>query len=196
MIATAVNKCTGRWKMRYGANFLYLIQSSLYLRWFDQCQSYGKNDNVLLLASFIVATLTMGNKKEQHMSIGRDRRVKGHTWVPFTYTLQARYLAFHPVEFGPVRTVGVDLLGCWIFWAANEFEIQVHPFSFPKTFSGAFQISSSWRQNVVPSSSFLAGGASQSIIAWYVHDAEREQECWERQDRLVGDKRGRRLSYH
>jgi len=45
------------------------------------------------------------------------------TWVPFTYTLQARYLAFHPVELGPMRTaaiVGVNLFGYWIFRTANN----------------------------------------------------------------------------
>ncbi len=43
-------------------------------------------------------------------------------WVPFVYSLQARYLAFHPVELGPVRTAAVlcvNLLGYWIFRGAN-----------------------------------------------------------------------------
>jgi len=42
--------------------------------------------------------------------------------VPFTYTVQARYLAFHPVELGPVwvaAVIGVKLLGYWIFRSSN-----------------------------------------------------------------------------
>ena len=42
--------------------------------------------------------------------------------VPFTYSLQARYLAFHPVELGPIRTLvvlGTNLLGYYIFRTAN-----------------------------------------------------------------------------
>ena len=44
------------------------------------------------------------------------------TWVPFVYSLQARYLAFRPVEFGLASTAGilaVNALGYWIFRAAN-----------------------------------------------------------------------------
>ena len=43
-------------------------------------------------------------------------------WVPFVYSLQARYLAFHPVELGPVGVAGVlatNALGYYIFRAAN-----------------------------------------------------------------------------
>jgi len=42
--------------------------------------------------------------------------------VPFTYSLQARYLAFHPVELGPIWTLailGTNLLGYYIFRTAN-----------------------------------------------------------------------------
>jgi hypothetical protein len=44
------------------------------------------------------------------------------TFVPFAYTLQARYLAFHHVELGPLRTLGVlfvNFLGYYIFRDAN-----------------------------------------------------------------------------
>jgi len=44
------------------------------------------------------------------------------TFVPLTYTLQARYLAFHHVELGPLRTLGVlfvNFLGYYIFRDAN-----------------------------------------------------------------------------
>ncbi|EJD05126.1 ERG4/ERG24 ergosterol biosynthesis protein [Fomitiporia mediterranea MF3/22] len=43
-------------------------------------------------------------------------------WVPFVYSLQARYLVFHPVELGwfwCAAIVGVNLLGYYIFRDAN-----------------------------------------------------------------------------
>ena len=43
-------------------------------------------------------------------------------WVPFTYSLQARYLAFEHVELGGVGTgivVLVAFSGYWIFRSAN-----------------------------------------------------------------------------
>ena len=44
------------------------------------------------------------------------------SWVPFTYSLQARYLAFEHVELGGVGTaivVVVAFTGYWIFRSAN-----------------------------------------------------------------------------
>ncbi|KAK2463498.1 hypothetical protein APHAL10511_004584 [Amanita phalloides] len=44
------------------------------------------------------------------------------TWVPFVYSLQARYLAFHPVELGPIWTIAIlstNILGYYIFRDAN-----------------------------------------------------------------------------
>ncbi|KAI0785203.1 ERG4/ERG24 ergosterol biosynthesis protein [Abortiporus biennis] len=44
------------------------------------------------------------------------------TWVPFIYSLQARYLVFNQVELGPAYTAAitaVNLLGYYIFRAAN-----------------------------------------------------------------------------
>ncbi|KAF8319008.1 ERG4/ERG24 ergosterol biosynthesis protein [Clavulina sp. PMI_390] len=44
-------------------------------------------------------------------------------WVPFVYTLQARYLAFRPVELGRVLTFVIfsaNALGYWIFRSANN----------------------------------------------------------------------------
>lgn len=44
------------------------------------------------------------------------------TWVPFVYSLQARYLAFNHVELGPYGTAlvfAVNGLGYWIFRGAN-----------------------------------------------------------------------------
>lgn len=43
-------------------------------------------------------------------------------WVPFAYSLQARYLAFHPIALGHVWTaaiVTVNALGYYIFRTAN-----------------------------------------------------------------------------
>ena len=43
-------------------------------------------------------------------------------WVPFVYSLQARYLVFNQVELGPMWTAAVvaaNLLGYYIFRAAN-----------------------------------------------------------------------------
>lgn len=44
------------------------------------------------------------------------------TWVPFVYSLQARYLVFRPVELDLASTVGIvaiNALGYWIFRDAN-----------------------------------------------------------------------------
>ncbi|KAI0801735.1 ERG4/ERG24 ergosterol biosynthesis protein [Irpex lacteus] len=44
------------------------------------------------------------------------------TWVPFVYSLQARYLVFNQVQLGPVWTaiiVLVNFTGYWIFRGAN-----------------------------------------------------------------------------
>lgn len=66
-------------------------------------------------------------------------------FVPCTYSLQARYLAFHPVDLGPIWTTGIlatNLLGYYIFRTANgekdDFRNGKNPkskllFSFEKT---------------------------------------------------------------
>ena len=44
------------------------------------------------------------------------------TYLPFSYTVQARYLVFSPVELGLIWTVAiifVNLLGYYIFRGAN-----------------------------------------------------------------------------
>jgi delta14-sterol reductase len=44
-------------------------------------------------------------------------------WVPFTYSLQARYLAFNPVELGPMKSLAifaVNALGLYIFRISNS----------------------------------------------------------------------------
>ncbi|KAG5440870.1 hypothetical protein PCK2_000025, partial [Pneumocystis canis] len=45
------------------------------------------------------------------------------TWVPFTYSFQARYLAFHPVDLNNYAVIGIVMLQClgfWIFRSANR----------------------------------------------------------------------------
>jgi Delta14-sterol reductase len=45
------------------------------------------------------------------------------TWVPFTYSLQARYLSVHPVMLGPLylaAILGVQGLGYYVFRASNS----------------------------------------------------------------------------
>lgn len=44
-------------------------------------------------------------------------------WVPFTYSLQTRYLAIHPVDLGPLGLLGVcsvQALGYWMFRSVNN----------------------------------------------------------------------------
>ena len=44
------------------------------------------------------------------------------SWVPFVYSLQARYLVSHQLELGPywcAAIVLVNFTGYWIFRAAN-----------------------------------------------------------------------------
>jgi hypothetical protein len=45
------------------------------------------------------------------------------SWVPFTYCLQARYLAYHPVDLGYLATaavLAVNLTGYYIFRVSND----------------------------------------------------------------------------
>lgn len=44
------------------------------------------------------------------------------TWVPFTYSLQARYLSEHPVDLGylTILILGIQLAGYYIFRSANS----------------------------------------------------------------------------
>lgn len=44
-------------------------------------------------------------------------------WLPFTYSIQARYLSVHPVDLGLVGVaaiVGVQLTGYYIFRSSNN----------------------------------------------------------------------------
>ncbi|KAI0051145.1 ERG4/ERG24 ergosterol biosynthesis protein [Auriscalpium vulgare] len=74
-------------------------------------------------------------------------------WVPFVYSLQARYLAFHPIELGWARTVAiiaVNAVGFWIFRSANseknEFRNGKNPknLQFITTERGTKLLTSGW----------------------------------------------------
>ncbi|KAJ1033803.1 hypothetical protein NDA16_000013 [Ustilago loliicola] len=74
-------------------------------------------------------------------------------WVPFVYSLQARYLAFHPVHLGvagTTATIGVNLIGYYIFREANSEKNQFRNGTNPKnlkymtTASGRKLLTSGW----------------------------------------------------
>ncbi|KAH7903421.1 ergosterol biosynthesis ERG4/ERG24, partial [Hygrophoropsis aurantiaca] len=74
-------------------------------------------------------------------------------WVPFVYTLQARFLVFAPVELGALRTAGVlalNLAGYYIFRAANgeknDFRNGRNPknLQFFTTATGSKLLTSGW----------------------------------------------------
>lgn len=74
-------------------------------------------------------------------------------WVPFIYSLQARFLAFHPVRLGLLRSLiimGVQLTGFYIFRVANseknEFRQGRNPknLQFMTTKSGRKLLTSGW----------------------------------------------------
>ncbi|KAJ7037473.1 ergosterol biosynthesis ERG4/ERG24 [Mycena alexandri] len=74
-------------------------------------------------------------------------------WVPFVYSLQARYLVFTPVELGAVRTAAivlVNLVGLHIFRSSNteknEFRRGANPknLKFFTTESGSKLLTSGW----------------------------------------------------
>lgn len=74
-------------------------------------------------------------------------------WVPFVYSLQARYLAFHPVELGPLATVGIlftNLVGYYIFRTANGEKNDFRNGTNPKSkHSGFYSFQNrllTWRQ--------------------------------------------------
>jgi len=75
------------------------------------------------------------------------------TYVPFVYTLQARYLVFSPVELGPIWTVAIillNLIGYYIFRDANgeknDFRNGKNPknLKYMTTAKGSKLITSGW----------------------------------------------------
>ncbi|KAF9476106.1 ERG4/ERG24 ergosterol biosynthesis protein [Pholiota conissans] len=74
-------------------------------------------------------------------------------YVPFVYSLQARYLAFHPVVLGSLRTLGIFLFNFWgyyIFRTANAEKNDFRNGSNPKnlkfmtTARGSKLLTSGW----------------------------------------------------
>lgn len=77
-------------------------------------------------------------------------------WLPFTYSLQARYLAVHPVKLGPLGCLGVlavQALGYYIFRAANNeknrFRVdpedpKVKHLNYMETKTGSRLLTSGW----------------------------------------------------
>lgn len=97
-------------------------------------------------------------------------------WVPFTYSLQARYLAFEHVELGPVGgaiVVVVALTGYWIFRGANGEKNDFRNGRNPKSRFFCVvvgpglirlpQISLIWRRSEEPNFSPLVGGGDRDI---------------------------------
>lgn len=65
------------------------------------------------------------------------------TWLPFTYGLQARYLAFHPVALGPVWTaaiLGMEALGFYIFRVSNNEKGEFRKGKNPKSGSNGYRL--------------------------------------------------------
>lgn len=74
-------------------------------------------------------------------------------WVPFTYTLQARYLAFHPVYLSTLQTVVIAAIGAtgyFIFrssnWEKDQFRSGNNPrnLTFMPTKRGTRLLTSGW----------------------------------------------------
>ncbi len=103
-------------------------------------------------------------------------------WVPFTYGLQARYLAFHPVKLGAAGTLAIALVsavGAYIFRVSNSEKSDFRAGKNPKSASvgagrggsgvqGADarvcpreQTSPTWRRRAGPSCSPRGGGAAR-----------------------------------
>jgi delta14-sterol reductase len=59
-------------------------------------------------------------------------------WVPFVYSLQARYLAFNHIELGPLKTAFIlflNGLGYYIFRSANGEKDEFRKGNNPKSLS-------------------------------------------------------------
>ena len=57
-------------------------------------------------------------------------------WVPFTYGIQARYLAFHPVDLGlpaSAAIVALNVIGFYIFRTANSDKDSFRKHGNPKS---------------------------------------------------------------
>jgi delta14-sterol reductase len=57
-------------------------------------------------------------------------------WVPFTYGIQARYLAFHPVDLGLTASaaiVALNVVGFYIFRTSNSDKDSFRKHDNPKS---------------------------------------------------------------
>ena len=57
-------------------------------------------------------------------------------WVPFTYGIQARYLAFHPVDLGfaaSAAIVALNVVGFYIFRTSNSDKDSFRKHNNPKS---------------------------------------------------------------
>lgn len=62
-------------------------------------------------------------------------------WVPFTFGLQARYLAFHPVDLGLAKSAAIFVfvfIGGWIFRGSNSEKDAFRNGRNPKSESGDY----------------------------------------------------------
>lgn len=44
-------------------------------------------------------------------------------WVPFTFSIQARYLVFNPIELGGFLSgviIAINMIGYWVFRSSNS----------------------------------------------------------------------------
>ena len=68
-------------------------------------------------------------------------------WVPFTYGIQARYLAFHPVDLGftaSAAIVALNVIGFYIFRTSNSDKDSFRKHNNPKSMSITAAIYDVW----------------------------------------------------
>ena len=73
-------------------------------------------------------------------------------YVPFVYGLQTRYLAFHPVDLGPVLTaiiVAIESVGLYIFWTSNKEKNEFRNGRNPKSMINPIYIRESPKADIV-----------------------------------------------
>ncbi|SNX85361.1 probable ERG24 - C-14 sterol reductase [Melanopsichium pennsylvanicum] len=126
-------------------------------------QLYGRvTDSMILVCLFhlwyVADALVMESAIFSTMDITTDGfgfmlSVGDLVWVPFVYSLQARYLAFRPVHLGIAGTaaiIGVNLIGYYIFRQANLEKNQFRNGTNPKnlkymtTATGRKLLTSGW----------------------------------------------------
>ncbi|KAF9056808.1 ergosterol biosynthesis ERG4/ERG24 [Rhodocollybia butyracea] len=122
----------------------------------------GVTDSMWLVALFQIGYVADGLFNEPAILTTMDITTDGFgfmlavgdlAWVPFVYSLQARYLVFHPVELGPIATaliVAVNATGYWIFREANSSKNDfrngkdTRGLAYLTTASGSKLITSGW----------------------------------------------------